>query len=1096
MPISWLSNTDILQKQIDALKQESEEKRQAFLQQIEAKRVSIGQSSPQPQWILPQGGQTVSRQPHTLETVGSIPTPATSWAAPMQTDVQPTLAPQALRPQIPVSPAIETPKATQPVAKPLKEEEIDIPFWQRALQVFTAPFEWVDNYVIKPGLAVGATAVGAVEDVERLPGEDYFEWKKRSWEDWEAPGIDIDVPWSNDPWRVDMRGVLELAPWLLLPGAGGVGGVGGLGSRILGKTAAQIAGKAGLSLKAAAKAGLTNVKPSIGISGMLGKAGLPGRLLGTGIEYSPWGLTEKVAGQALKGAFKVAGGVTAKAGEKVFGKIVEPPMTPTVARFTKDLEEFVVPARKAFEKAKPTELTAKQGERLEVIASRYRRGEINATQRQALEDTALELGSLKAKFAVPVTKYTGKEMRELLDPIYKAAEGTFEAKEAARALKLLLTTGELPEPRHFIQFAKAYGRTTANALRSLTHQPLSSREKLLDLLNLPRAVLASGDLSGTFRQGLILALTHPTKFPLAFARQLKAFASEKLALDMDDVLRSHKLYQEAVSDGVEFTALRKGAQMVAKEEPFSSNIAQALPFIRKSERAFTTFLNEMRMGAYESSFAAMTAQGATKAERKIMGEFINLAGGRGKLPANLDKYAPIFNTVLFSAKYQMSTLQLPRQIGRMLLSDNPYMRKEAAKALVTFVGGGAALVSLLNATGKGKTSIDPRSGDFGKIVIGDTRLDIWRGYIQYVRFAAQLLTGERKSANGNINKEDRFNIAFRFLQGKASPAAGLMVDLLKGESYMGEPLFKETTGFIKTARDRLLPLAVQDTIDAMEQYGTNGLWAGLPAATGIGVLTYVNDLVRVKERIAREEGFESWDDIDPKKQREIQNRNVELQVAYLEMDRRVMGTAWGDWRNAGKAVEDTFRENVNMATAQYQSTSDGYKFRGKVADAFTARRGGYDARDKEDRFSDIVRRNNIGDDAEALAALGSEKLAIRTYNDALFGNDMYDEFGDYRWDEAEARKTILKEGLGELYEYVEEYQNMKYDDFPEEYKELARAKIVMKPYWAVQSNMERLFGKTFTESNAGQRLITKQHKMIRLSNREIEKYYQMFYAQN
>ena len=328
-------------------------------------------------------------------------------------------------------------------------------------------------------------------------------------------------------------------------------------------------------------------------------------------------------------------------------------------------------------------------------------------------------------------------------------------------------------------------------------------------------------------------------------------------------------------------------------------------------------------------------------------------------------------------------------------------------------------MGLIKATGVGEVEFDPRSGDFGKVKIGETRLDPWRGYIQYARFVAQLLAGERKSAYGNLNKTQRFDIAFRFLQSKTSPALGMFVDLLKGENFRGEPLFQETTGFIKTARDRLLPLALQDVIDAMEQSGMNGLWTAAPALLGVGTLTYVNDLVRIKERIARSIGFDSWDDIDPKTQREIQDTNTELQIAYMEFDRRVMGTAWGDYRNAGQAVENVFTENVEMAAAQHQETNDGYQFRLKVNDAFTARRGGYAARERDDRSEDIARRNNIPDTVEALVSLGPEQAAIRIYSDALFGDDMYDEFGDYRHDEADVRKERLRLELGdELFDYV------------------------------------------------------------------------------
>lgn len=966
-----------------------------------------------------------------------------------------TAPPMATLPTPPITP-------TPPIAK---EEPLSVPFWQRALQVFVAPFVWVEENVIKPGAALMGTGAGVVPEVKRLPGEDFWEWKKRSWADWQTPGVNINVPWSNDPWRVDLKGVLELAPWLLIPGAGQVGG---------------------------------GLKAARGIAGILGKASRP---LGYAVEYSPWGLVEKTAGAALKAGFKgvgkVTAGVSARVTERLYGKMPEPiPPTAAVVKLTGFFKESVVPARKAFEKELPA-LRARQFEAVDAVWARVRRGEITATEGTVLAEKATA-GALKPSFALKGGQFTTKEVEELLGTIIEASEKGFVTRDGTIALRNLLLDGTIPEPRHFKEFASVFGEDFAKAIGKFVKLPSSMKGQMLDLANLPRAVLASADLSATFRQGLILLLTKPTKAPRAFWRQLKGFASEKLSLEMDDALRSHPLYKQAVSDGVEFTALRRGAMMVTKEEPFFSNLAQNLPLVRRSERAFTTFLNEMRLGAYEAAYGAMKAQGASAAEMRLMARFINLASGRGVLPANLNRYAPILNTVLFSARYQMSTLQLPRQLARMLLSQNPYMRKEAAKALITFVGGGSAILGLIHSTGTGKVAIDPRSGDFGKIIIGKTRLDIWRGYVQYSRFVAQLLTGERKSAYGNMNKAQRSEIVARFLQSKASPAFGLMVDLLRGESYMGEPLFNETTGFFtQTARDRLLPLALQDVIDAMEQSGTNGIWTAVPATMGIGVLTYVNDLVRVKERIARDMGYKTWDEIDPKTQREIQNRNVELQTAYLDLDRQVMGTAWGDWRNAGKAIEDVFKEDVDRAVAQYQQTRDGYTFREKISKAFTARRGGYSAREKELRFEDIVRRLEVEDTAEALLELGPEQLAIKIYNDALWGDDMYDEFGDYRFDEAEMRKEQLRQQLGEeMFNYVEEYRGLKYEDFPVEYQELVKAKIILRPYWQIRDDVERMFGKPTSEWQRGNidRIISRLRKRLRTLDPEVAKYYEMFYA--
>ncbi len=966
----------------------------------------------------------------------------------------------------PISPpvpelAIEPPEVEEP-----RLPEGPEPFWQRALQIFSAPFEWIDENIIKPGLATAGTALGIVKEVERLEGEDFFEWKKRSWAQWETPGIDVNVPWSEDDLRLDVRGVLEFAPWLLMPGAGQVG---------------------------------TGVRAARGVAGIAGKFGQAGRVLGRAVEFSPWGLVEKTAGVAIKGVGKGIGRVVGGVGERVFGKYVPVPPTAAEQKIIKFFPEVAV-ARVKFEKALPKGLRAKQEAITAPIFKRAEQGKITFAQAEEQSSKALaKLGGIRAGFAVKAEAVTKGDMDELFSKIVRETEYGLEQKTLVDSLRKTLTGVDLPEPGHIKAFARIFGRDFAKAVKEFTQKPLSTREKILDLLNLPRAVLASGDLSGTLRQGLFLGLVRPQDVPRAFWRQLKYFASEKLSLDMDDVLRSRPLYRKATQEwGVEFTSMHKGAQMLAKEEIFASNLAQNMPFVRRSERAFTGFLNEMRMGAVEGAYGAMTAQGASKTQFKLMGQFINLASGRGTLPANLNRYAPVLNTVLFSAKYQMSTLQLPRQLGRMLLSKNPYMRKEAALALTTFIGGGSAILGLFQTSGQGKVELDPRSGDFGKIVIGKTRLDIWRGYIQYARFAAQLLSGERKSAYGNMNKVERGEIVSRFLQSKSSPAFGLMVDLLKGESYMGEPLFNETTGFIKTVRDRLLPLALQDTIDAIEQSGVNGVWVAAPAALGIGVLTYVNDLVRVKERIARDAGYDNWDAIDPKTQREIQNSNVELQTAYLDFDRQVMGTAFGDYRNAGQAVEEVFKENVNMAVAQYRETEDGVLFRKKVSEAFSERRGGYAAREKEERFSEIAKRNKIKDPVKSLIALGPQMTAIKLYNEALFGEDMYDEFGDYRFDEAEIRKEELRTQLDAqqegLFDYVEEYRGLSFEDFPSEFQELTKAKKVLREYWGLENWYKDKYGKP--KSRGSQRLmeafVARQKKRLRL-NDEVEKYYQMFY---
>ena len=968
--------------------------------------------------------------PESIVTPGGIPQPAIVEPsqrqivryAPVTTDVAPVATTAA--------PAITT------VTEPVKPEST--PWWQRTLQVFAAPFQWVDDYIIKPGLSTITQPI--IPDLKREVGEDYFAWKKREWEAWQTPGVDLDMPWGK--WRIDLKGVAEQLPWLLIPGVG---------------TAGKTVG------------GVT--KGAAGIAGMLAKTGTAGRIIGKGLELSPWGIVERTTAKVVGGTAKAVAKKSAQLGEKVgerfVGKTTPRVLTTAETKLVSVANKLKV-AEKEFKLAEHRELRPEQYRPLAEIGERVRRGDITPSEGKVLQDQALaSVKGIKDKFSIDVSAeaFTKNDVDELLKPLYRRAENDFESRTLANAMEDLLLYGKIPEPKQIQRFAEIYPKEVADALDEIIKLPGDVLAKTWDVMNIARASLSSMDLSATLRQGLILGITRPTAAIKAFPRQLKAFASEKLALQMDDLMRQDTLFDDFVRRGGYIAPIEKAAGLSRMEEAFSSKIAENIPWVRRSERGFVTYLNQLRFEAYKTARSSMVAQGAGDKELKLLVDFVNYASGRGVLPKKLETYAPALNAIFFSPRLQASRIELPVILGKMLLSDKGYMRKEAARALLGFVGGGTAVLGLLNQTGIGTVETDPRSSDFAKLKIGETRFDIWTGYAQYARFVAQMLTSEKKQAYGNMSKEERLDIATRFLQSKYSPAMGLVYDLLKGEDYAGAPIAKDTAGLIDTARKKILPLTVQDLMDAIEQDGMNpmAIGTGVAAGLGIGVLTYIDEFTRKRNKIAEELGYESWSAIDPIKQRELE-KLPEMQRMAIEFDHQMMGTMWGDWHSAGRAAEDLFREEVEQATAKYRQSGNGVQYRKDISDAFTIRKGAYAAREKDERFEEIVSRFNAATPQEQLVKLGTEQQAIRIYEEALFGDDMYDEFGDYRWDEAEIRKAILKQpiaqgGIGEeLYNYVEEYRGVKYDDFPEEYKELAQAKIALKPYWAVKDQAMELKG--------------------------------------
>jgi len=175
----------------------------------------------------------------------------------------------------------------------------------------------------------------------------------------------------------------------------------------------------------------------------------------------------------------------------------------------------------------------------------------------------------------------------------------------------------------------------------------------------------------------------------------------------------------------------------------------------------------------------------------------------------------------------------------LLASTNPIVRQEAWRTVFQFLGAGGSILGLAKLSGA-EIEFNPLSSDVGKIKVGNTRLDIWAGFIQYYRFAAQLTMGKREITGTKKEQElDRLQVIWRMLQSKGSPIFGLVVDLLSGETYTGEPMYEggwETLG--REAKNRLLFLVAQDILEAIQANGLVGGLVGIPATLGVGAVSY------------------------------------------------------------------------------------------------------------------------------------------------------------------------------------------------------------------------------------------------------------------
>jgi len=274
-----------------------------------------------------------------------------------------------------------------------------------------------------------------------------------------------------------------------------------------------------------------------------------------------------------------------------------------------------------------------------------------------------------------------------------------------------------------------------------------------------------------------------------------------------------------------------------------------------SNRAATGFLNKMRADVFDDLVKkAQRLKLNVNVEGPKIATYINTATGRGNL-GMFENAAVALNSVFFSPRLMASRVSLMNPVFYAKLS--PMVRKEALKDLLGLAGVATTTLGLAK-MGGAEIGYDPRSADFGKIKIGNTRYDIGGGFLQYMRLGAQLITGEHVSSTTGVKTTvgegykpmTRAEILGRFIGTKESPVASFAMGLLKGKGFAGK---KFEVG--KEAGLRFVSMVVQDMYDLYEERGLEGLLMASPAIFGIGVQTYApnaEEIVRAKNSVMTE----------------------------------------------------------------------------------------------------------------------------------------------------------------------------------------------------------------------------------------------------
>ncbi|RLI67480.1 MAG: hypothetical protein DRP02_14390, partial [Candidatus Gerdarchaeota archaeon] len=534
----------------------------------------------------------------------------------------------------------------------------------------------------------------------------------------------------------------------------------------------------------------------------------------------------------------------------VAGFAGEPPIQPPKPPSSLSDDDLVKQLSEALKKARPLRGVQEKiysKARAQKLAKMLKAREKLAGEKGFYEELGALKGQLpKVEFESIRQQFSQEAVDRLFNMVKKNKKlGEWEKINAQIGLSKLL--GEkgtaLPTKKEIEHLYQVFGKEFTDTL--LSKRPLIEKltEAGMQLYNLPRSMMAGvGDLSATLMQNVMFAFRHPVLTAKNFREQLKFFANDK----------AYKLAIEEIASRPTYDAMKKaklsltevGPFMSKREEKFMSSWAEKIPgigrLVKASGRAYTGFLNKMRADVFDqiyNSYADMGGNIADERFLKSLGEFINAATGRGSL-GKLERAAPVLTQGLFSARKLAATLNLINPA--FYIKAHPTIRKEALKTWLSFLGGGMTVLGLAKLAGA-DVGTDPTSADFGKIKIGNTRLNIFGQYQQIAVLLARLLkgyatssvTGKRLTLGEGYKPLTRTELIGRFFEMKQHPKLSLIKGALSGQTSLGQP-FQLAPELL----NRFTPMLLSDAYDLYQEHGPKGLLALMPAALGVSVQTY------------------------------------------------------------------------------------------------------------------------------------------------------------------------------------------------------------------------------------------------------------------
>jgi hypothetical protein len=295
--------------------------------------------------------------------------------------------------------------------------------------------------------------------------------------------------------------------------------------------------------------------------------------------------------------------------------------------------------------------------------------------------------------------------------------------------------------------------------------------------------------------------------------------------------------------GLRFTDLKN---LSSREESIRSTLAEKIPgwgkVVKASNRAYTAYLNDLRLGAFRNMYEAMPDKNNMVALKQL-GDAVNTFTGAGPLRTTLpggkeisaERYVSGLSEVLFAPRLIASRMQMLNPANYTMTQ--PQVRKEYLKSALRTAGAWTSVAGLASMSGMGEVTLDPRSADFGKVRIGNTRLDPAGGFQQFMVLAARMASNqftstieprETQTLGEEFGGKTRGSLLQDFVTNKLHPSAKYFYDSVFADRY-------KSFGVMDRAIQLAVPMLSKDLLEIAKE--SPELLPGIAALTSAGMGT-------------------------------------------------------------------------------------------------------------------------------------------------------------------------------------------------------------------------------------------------------------------